>query len=196
MSEAENFSRLVGLLAKGGTKCIRALLNKHSAPLKFMDYLYNNQNLLSKLRLSDDQQSLLAGREIDKMDITMLCKLAFNIFKDKIAPDERTYLNKIKKERDTFLHSDILENAKVDDHFFSQKWKCISTLLLDMAGEIGGADCQSDITAVIETTKQCSPNFSETFKILISWCESNEALTKKIEKISAGFDELSGKFQL
>ena len=194
MSEAENFSRLVGLLAKGGTKCIRALLNKHSGPLKFMDYLYNNQSLLSKLRLSDDQQNLLANREIDKMDITMLCKLAYNIFKDKMTQDEKTYLSKIKKERDTFLHSDILENAKVDDQFFSQKWKCISTLLIDMAGEIGDADCQSEIKTVIETTKQCSPNFSETFKILMSWCESNEALTKEVEKISAGFDELTGEF--
>ena len=193
MSEAENFSRLVGLQAKGGTKCIRTLLNKYSGPLTFMDYLYNNQNLLLKLKLSDDQQKLLAGREIDKMDITLLYKLAFQIFKDKMTADEKKYLTKLKKERDSFLHSDILENAKTDDQFFSQKWKDISTLLIDTAGAIGGVDCQSEIKTVIETTKQCSPDFSKTYKILIGWCESSEELTKQVEEISARLNELAGR---
>ncbi|MEW8546857.1 MAG: hypothetical protein AB2693_25360 [Candidatus Thiodiazotropha sp.] len=127
------------------------------------------------------------------MDITLLCKLAFHIFKDKMSADEEKYINKLKKERDCFLHSEILEDAKVDEHDFNQKWKRISTLLIDMAGAIGGTDCQSEIQAIIETAKQCSPNFLETFKILKGWCESNEELTKTVEKILTRIDELTGK---
>lgn len=195
MTEAENFSRLVRLLAKGGTRCMRTLLNKYSKPLEFMDYLYNNQNLLPKLKLSDDQLKLLASREIDKMDITLLYKLTLNIFKDKMTADEKTNLTKIKKERDSFLHSNILESAKADDQFFSQKWRYISTLLTDTAGALGCVDLQSEIKIIIETTKQCSPDFSETYKILIGWCESKGELTEKVEENCAGLNELSTKLK-
>ena len=101
MTEAETFNRLIRLIAKGGTIVIRELLNKYSPHKKFMDYLYNNQRLLDKLKAKlTDKEKDLSNRDFNKMDITLLCKLALNIFKDKMTTDEATYLGKIKQERD------------------------------------------------------------------------------------------------
>ena len=198
MTEAENFNRLVRLIAKGGTMVIRELLNKYSPHKKFMDYLYNNQGLLDKLKakLTDKEKDLVSNMDFYKMDITLLCKLALNIFKDKMTTDETTYLGKIKRERDSFLHSDILEICMVDHLFFSRKWQYISTALEDMALEIGGADLRREIEIVIKDTEKSSPTFSEIQETLTQFCGYNKELSDKVEQLCKAVEELKGCYTI
>ena len=198
MTEAENFNRLIRLIAKGGTKVIRELLNKYSPHKKFMDYLYNNQGLLDKLKakLTDKEKDLVSNRDFDKMDITLLCKLALNIFKDKMTTDEATYLGKIKQERDSFLHSDILEICKVEHLFFSRKWQCISAILEDMALEVGGADFRLEIQIVIKDTEKSSPTLTEIQETLTQFCGYNQELSDKVEQLCKAFEELKGCYTI
>lgn len=193
MTEAENFSKLLRLIAKVGTMVIRELLHKYSSPMKFMDYLYHNQGLLDKLKLTDDQKDLLSNRDFEKMDITLLCKLVSNIFKDKMTAAEKQYLDKIKRERDLLLHSDILESCTVDHIAFKRKWQEISTILKCMALEIGRVDLQREIETMIEDTKKSSPTFSEVRETLIQLSVNNKQLTDKIVRLQIKFEEFEEK---
>lgn len=159
-----------------------------------MDYLYHNQGLLDKLKskLSDDQKDLLSNRDFEKMDITHLCKLASNIFKDVLTADEKLYLGKIKQERDLLLHSYILESCTVDDVAFKRKWQEISTILNCMALEIGGVGLQQETQAMIEETKKSSPTIAEIREILIQLSGHTSQLTDKIGNLQSKFDEFEG----
>ena len=191
MSETTNFNRLIRLIAKIGSNVIRELLNKYSSPENFMDYLYHNQDLLNKLKLRDDEIDLLSNRDFEKMDITFLCKLASNIFKDNMTHDEKIYLDKIKQQRNSFLHSGILESCRVDDVAFQRKWQEISAILLDLALEVGGAergaDLQLKIKTAIEDIKTSSLESAEIKEMLVQ-------LTGKVELLQTKFEELDGLY--
>ena len=196
MTEAENFSRLLRLVAKVGTEVIRELLNKYSSPRKFMDYLYHYQGWLDKLKtkLTDKEKKILSNRDFEKMDITLLCKLASNIFKDKMTEDEKLYLGQIKQERDSFLHSDILESCTIDHITFKRKWQEISTILKCMALEIEGVGLHREIETMIEDTEKSSPTFAEVREILIQLSGHNKQLTDKISQLQNKFEEFEGLF--
>lgn len=97
MSETINFIRHVILLARGGTMVLRQLLGKYTAPLKIAEYFYQNQSSVLKLKFTDKQRELVIGRDIGKMDITLLCKLVLDLFKTKLTNEERKWHSSIKK---------------------------------------------------------------------------------------------------
>lgn len=192
MSESENFNKLIRLLASGGTKVLRKLLDKHSSPLSFSDYIYRNQATVLKLKFYENQRDLVIARDIDKMDITLLGKLSLDLFNGKMTVNEKDCVNKIKQERDNFLHSDVLETAKVATPLFDRRWQEISNILLDLADEIEPV-LRDDLQTFIDEVKRTSPDLTEIHKTLVEWCASNKELEKKIENLTTKVQKLSGK---
>ena len=192
MSESENFNRLVRILARGGTMVLRKLLEKYSAPLSFSDFIYHNQAIILKLKFYENQRLLVVGRDLDKMDITLLGKLALGLFKDKMTMIEKDCVNKIKEERDNIMHSDMLEIAKISEPLFNRRWQEITNILLDIADEID-PQFKVDLQTLIEETKKSCPELAEIYKILLEWCQSSKELEKKIDGLSTKVDSLTGK---
>ena len=192
MSESENFNRLVRILARGGTMVLRKLLEKYSAPLSFSDFIYHNQAIILKLKFYENQRLLVVGRDLDKMDITLLGKLALGLFKDKMTMIEKDCVNKIKEERDNIMHSDMLETAKISELLFNRRWQEITNILLDIADEID-PQFKVDLQTLIEETKKSCPELAEIYKILLEWCQSSKELEKKIDGLSTKVDSLTGK---
>ena len=153
MSESSNFNRLIQLLAKGGTMVLRQLLSKCTAPLEASDYLYKHQGAVLKLKFTEKQRQRVVGREVDKMDITLLCKLLFDLFNNNLTDKERKCIIDIKKERDTMMHSDYLESAKEDLRLFERRWQVISAVLLDIAYELPPPFKQELEIFIDDTTK-------------------------------------------
>ena len=195
MSESENFNRLVRILARGGTMVLRKLLEKYSAPLSFADFIYQNQAIILKLKFYENQRLLVVGRDLDKMDITLLGKFALGLFKDKMTAKEKDCVNKIKEERDNIMHSDMLETAKINATFFNRKWQEITNILLDIADEIG-PQVKVDLQTLIKVTNKCCPELAEIYKILLEWCQSSKELEQKIGGLTAKVDSLTGKMAL
>ena len=192
MSDSENFNRLIRLLARGGTITIRKSLDKYSTPVKFADYIYQNQMKVLKLKFYQNQRALVVARDIDKMDITLLGKLLLELFKDKMTPKEQACVNGIKEERDKFMHSEMLETAEVSTPLFNQKWQDISALLLDLADEIGDPVFVTELKDFIENTKKSSPGFAEIHKILVDWCQSNKELENKLDSLAETVKKMKG----
>ena len=194
MSERENFNKLIKLLAGGGTLVLRQLLEKYSAPLSFSDYVYQNQVKVLDLRFFENQRTLVVTREIDKMDITLLGKLVIGLFKDSITETEKNSVNNIKEERDSFMHSDVLKEAKIEEHVFNRRWKTISSILLDIAAEIGPTEFKTDLeTFIKDTQEESSSQYDEIHEILIKWCESNEQLEEKVNALELTVQNMKGK---
>ena len=181
MSERENFNKVIRLLSGGGTLVLRHLLEKYSAPLSFSEYVYQNQ-AVSKLKFFENQRKLVVAREIDKMDITLLGKLLTGLFKDKMTRTEIDLVKNIKDERNNLMHSEVLNEAKLDENVFNQRWRTISSILLDIATEIGSPASKTDIETLINEIKTTPSNYSEVHEILIRWCESNERLEERVMK--------------
>ena len=193
MSERENFNKLIQLLSGGGTLVLRQLLEKYSAPLRFVDYIYRNQATVLGLKFFENQRQLVVTREIDKMDITLLGKLLTGLFRDKLTVTEIDLLKNIKDERDNFMHSDVLKEARIDENVFKRRWKTISSILLDITAEIGSPGFKTDIETLIKDIKENSANCAEVHRILIQWCESNEKLEEKINALELNIQEMKGK---
>ena len=187
MSEREYFNKVIRLLSGGGTLVLRHLLEKYSAPLSFSEYVYQNQALVFKLKFFENQRELVVAREIDKMDITLLGKLLTGLFKDKMTRTEIDLVKNIKDERNNLMHSEVLKEAKLDENVFNQRWRTISSILLDIATEIGSpaskTDIKTDIKTLINEIKTTPSNYSEVHEILIRWCESNERLEERVMKL-------------
>ena len=196
MSDSENFNRVVRLLAGGGTLGLRRLLEKYSAPVSFFDFIYQNQGKVLQMKFFDNQRSLVISRDIDKMDITLLGKLAFDLFKDKLSPKERICINSIKDERDNLMHSETLNTAKIPSTVFDGKWQDISTVLLDLADEIGDPAFKGDLQDFIQETKNSNPDIREIHKILVEWCKSSKELENKIDSMATSVAKLTGTFCL
>ena len=171
---------------------LRKSLDKHSAPHTFAEYIYQNQMKVLKIKLYDNQRVLVVARDIDRMDITLLCKLLLELFKDNITAKEKDSVAGIKTERDKIMHSEILEKAAVKTEKFEGKWQDITTFLQDLADEIGDAVFQEELKEFIEETKKCSPSNAEIHKILIDWCQSNKELEKKIDGLVKTVKEMKG----
>ena len=193
MSERENFNKLIQLLSGGGTLVLRQLLEKYSAPLRFVDYVYRNQATVLGLKFFENQRQLVVTREIDKMDITLLGKLLTGLFKDKMTVMERNLVGNIKEERDSFMHSDILKEAKIEEQVFNRRWKIISSILLDIAVEIGSNEFNTDVEKFIKETEESVPHGNEIHDILIKWCESNEKLAEKVSTLEMNVQEIKGE---
>ena len=196
MSESSNFNRLVKLLARGGSMVIKQVINKYSAPLTFSDYIYQNQGTVLKLKLTDKQKQLVAARDIHKMDITLLCKFALDLFKGQLTEKEKSCTVAIRTERDSFMHSDILEAAKLDSQEFERRWQDISFLLLDFAAETGEQSFTSQLQSFIDDTKKSDPDFQEIFDTLKEWCQSNTELGEKVDALARSVEELKGMCEL
>ena len=195
-SDSEKFSKLIRLLAGGGTKAFRKFLTKYSAPLSISDYIYKNQAEVFKLKLNESQRKLIVNREIIKMDISLLFKLSVHLFKDKMTAKERDCIYGIDFERNEFLHSDMLETAKAEITVFRQKWQKISLILLDLADEIGDPTFMSEMKEFITNTEKSSPDFAEILKTLFIWTQSSKALEEKVENLSSRFEQLKGTVML
>ena len=182
MSEREYFNKLVKLLSGGGALVLRQLLEKYSSPLSFVGYVYTNQATVLGLKFFENQRQLVVNREIAKMDITLLGKLVKGLFHDKMTATERTSVNNIKEERDNFMHSDVLKEAKIEEHVFNRRWKTISSILLDAANEIGPSEFKTEVETFIRETQESAPQGNEIRDILITWCESNEQLVEQVRE--------------
>ena len=196
MSESENFNRLIRLLARGGTMVLRRVLEKHSAPLSFSEYIYQNQGKILQLKFFENQRVLVVSRSVEKMDITLLGKLVMGMFRDLLTDKEKDCVNSIKVERDKFLHSETLEIAKVSATVFESRWQDICIVLQDLAVEIGDACFKTQLDTFIEETKRCSPDIEEIHSTLIEWCQSNKEIHEKIEKLTKTVDDLKGMLPL
>ena len=182
MSEREYFNKLIKLLSGGGALVLRQLLEKYSAPLSFVDYVYTNQATVLGLKFFENQRQLVVNREIAKMDITLLGKLVKGLFHNKMTATERTSVNNIKEERDNFMHSDVLKEAKIEEHVFNRRWKTISSILLDAANEVGPNEFKAEVETFIRETQESAPQGNEIREILITWCVSNEQLAEQVRE--------------
>ena len=182
MSEREYFNKLIKLLSGGGALVLRQLLEKYSAPQSFDDYVYTNQATVLGLKFFENQRQLVVTREIAKMDITLLGKLVKGLFNNKMTSTERTSVNNIKEERDNFMHSDVLKEAKIEEHVFNRRWRTISSILLDAAVEVGPNEFKADVEKFIRETQESAPQGNEIHEILITWCESNEQLAEQVRE--------------
>ena len=196
MSERENFNKIVRLLSGGGTLVLRQLLEKYSAPLSFSDYVYQNQMTVLNLKFFENQRNLVVAREIDKMDITLLGKLLTGLFKDKMTGTEIDLVKNIKDERDNLMHSEVLKEAKLDENVFNRRWRTISSILLDIATEIGSPGLKTDIETLVNEIKETTANCSEIHEILFKWCESNEQLEEKVTKLETTVQQIQGRYTL
>ena len=182
MSEREYFNKLIKLLSGGGALVLRQLLEKYSAPLSFVDYVYQNQTTVLGLKFFENQRQLVVNREIAKMDITLLGKLVMGLFHNKMTATESTSVNNIKEERDNFMHSDVLKEAKIEEYVFNRRWKTISSILLDAANEIEPNEFKTEVETFIRETQERAPQGNEILEILITWCESNEQLAEQVRE--------------
>ena len=182
MAEREYFNKLIKLLSGGGALVLRQLLEKYSAPQSFVDYVYTNQATVLGLKFFKDQRQLVVNRDIDKMDITLLGTLVMGLFRNKMTAKEMTSVNNIKEERNNFMHSDVLKEAKIEEHVFKRRWKTISSILLDAAVEVGPNEFKTDVETFIKETQESAPQGPEINEILITWCESNEQLVDKVHE--------------
>ena len=185
MSEREYFNKLIKLLNGGGTLVLQQILEKYSAPLSFDDYVYQNQATVLGLKFSKDQRQLVVNRDIAKMDITLLGTLVMGLFRNKMTAKERTSVSNIKEERNNFMHSDVLKEAKIEEHVFKRRWRTISSILLDAAVEIGPNEFKTDVETFIRETQESAPQSNEIHEILITWCESNEQLAEQVRECNA-----------
>ena len=170
---------------------LRKLLEKYSAPLTFSDFIYHNQALILKLKFYENQRLLVVGRDLDKMDITLLGKLALGLFKDKMTVKEKTCVNRIKEERDIIMHSDLLETGKISEVSLNRKWQVITTLLLELSDEID-TKFKDELQTFIDETKKSCPELAEIYKVLLEWCGSSKELEKKIDALASKVDTLAG----
>ena len=171
---------------------LRKLLEKYSTPLSFSDFIYQNQAMILKLKFYENQRLLVVGRDLDKMDITLLGKLALGLFENKMTVKEKNCVDRIKEERDNIMHSDMLETAKVSATLFNRRWQEITNRLLDIADEMDPT-VKVELQTLIEETKKSCPELAEIYKILLEWCQSSKELEKKIEGLSTKVDSLTGK---
>ena len=190
MSESSNFNRLIQILAKGGTMVLRQLLGKCTAPLNASDYLYKHQGSVLKLKFTEKQRQRVIALEIDKMDITLLCKLILDLF--KVNDKERKGILAIKSERDNMMHSEFLESAKVDTQQFERRWQIISSVLLDLADELP-PPFKRELVDFIDETKKSNPELKEIIETLKEWCQSNTDLQEKVDTLAKSIEEIKGE---
>ena len=192
MSESSNFNKLVKLLAGGGALVLKRAISKWIAPLTFSEYIYQSQDAVLKLKLTEKQRQLIINRDVHKMDITLLCKLALELFKDKVTDKEKSCVVAIRTERDDFMHSELLESAKLDLQAFESRWSEISAILLDFAEEIGDPSFISELKVFIDETKKVDPDIKEILETLKEWCLSSTELKDKIDALARSVEELKG----
>ena len=198
MFDSENFNKIAVLVSKGGAMVVRKLLEKYSHPTSFSGYLCNNQaNILKTLTktLHTTEQNLVFQTKIDQMDVSLLCKLAFTLFKPNMTPDEHKYITEIKNKRNEFFHSDFLKTGKIKDSVFDATFKTVSDLLMLAAKEVGTAIFENEMNAFIERIKQSSPLFSEVYEELRKACaSSNDDMIEKLHKtLTDVMPEILGK---
>ena len=191
MSESSNFNRLIQLLAKGGTMVLRQVLEKCTAPLTASDYIYQNQGNVLKLKFTEKQRQRVVGLEMDKMDITLLCRLIFDLFNNSLTEKERKYIKNIKMERDSMMHSEFLESAKVNTQLFERRWQDISAALRNIAEELL-PPFKRELEDFIENTKKSDPELNEIIKTLKEWCQSNTDLQEKVDALADSVNDLKG----
>lgn len=195
MSESNNFVRLVVLYSRGGTMVLNKLLEKYSKPNKFSDYMFIHQNdiLRRKNSMFSSEFDLIVNRKTDMMDVTLLCKLAFWLFSNKMTAVENKAVNDIKEKRNEFFHSDILKTAKVGETLANNMFADMSTLLKDTAAHVGDTAFVNDVERLIDETERNVPKFTDYYNELKKACTSNEDLMDKIEGLHLAVVDAFGK---
>ena len=166
----------------------RQLLEKYSSPLSFSDYLFNNQGSIltktfAKDLMSQPQLDMIIHRNIDEMDVSLLYKLAFHLFKTNMTADEARYLKEIKDERNKLLHSDALKKAKIKEADFNTKFGNLSVLLKSAAKEVGNTAFENNITEFIDRIESSSSLLAELYDELQRACNSNnEEIVKALQR--------------
>ena len=191
MSESSNFNRLIQLLTKGGTMVLRQVLEKCTAPLTASDFIYQNQGTVLKLKFTEKQRQRVVGLEIDKMDITLLCRLIFDLFNNSLTEKERKCIKNIKMERDSMMHSEFLESARVNTQLFERRWQDISAALRNIADELLPS-FKRELEDFIENTKKSDPELNEIIETLKEWCQSNTDLQEKVDALADSVNDIKG----
>lgn len=99
----------------------------------------------------------------------------------------------LKRERDTLLHSDILESANISTLMFERRWQKISSVLSTLADEIEHPDFKQELVDFMEETKRSDPQFVEIYETLKEWCHFNEELREKVEALARSVEEMKGE---
>ena len=181
------FCRLVQLLAGGGTKILRRLLEKLSAPMTFKGYMYQHQSEVFDLKLTKDQKDLIINKDVEKMDITLLCKLTLKLFKGNLTEEQIKLITGIKAERDKLAHSDLLETAAVMDNAFFARWAIVEKLLLDLSGTTGA---RQEMETFIDKIRYSEPDIDEIIETLRVWCRSSPDAEQNIGKLHEMLEQL------
>ena len=155
------------LYLKGGSLILHKILDKHSEAQGFSAYLYAHQTLVLKLKLSETEKELMVNRDFEKMDITLLCKLALCLFDKKMSANESSYIRRIRDKRNELLHSERLEDATIEASVFKTKWNEMTNLLLNAAGEVGGTPYAQTMQEFINKTEQIRPESADVTGICI-----------------------------
>ena len=146
--------------------------------MAFTDYVYQHQKAVFDLTLYQQQAELVATRNIEGMDITLLSKLSLALFSDKIPEKEKRCVKALRKERDNFMHSTMMEAAKLSTPVFERNWQIISLVLTDFAEAIGDREFKDKMRDFIHFTRAENPDFSEIYKVLGDWCMASKELNE------------------
>ena len=168
MSELLNFKRLLKLYLKGGSLILHRILEKYSEAQGISAYLYANQSLVLKLKLSETEKELIVNRTFEKMDVTLLCKLALCLFDKKMSADESLYIRRIRDKRNELVHSERLKDAAIESSVFNTKWNEMAVILMNAAREVGGASFVQTMQEFINKTERIRPESAEVTGIFNS----------------------------
>ena len=193
--ESFRFCKLVKLLAGGGTKVLRLLLEDLSAPYTFEEYLYQHQAEVFELKLTEDQKALIINRDVEKMDITLLHRLIMKLFKDKLTQTQMKLVNGLKTERDKLVHSDLLETAQLNNIDFGRRQADIETILLKLSDTIRAAGVKQEMEEFIRITLFSVPDFDEIGETLREWCRSSPDTEHNIGKIDEMLEQLRADYE-
>ena len=196
LSETFFFCKLVQLVSGGGTKIFRLLLEELSAPITFKDYMYQHQSEVVDLRLTEDQKVLIANREVENMDITLLCKLIMKLFKNKLEQSQIDLINKIKDERDKLVHSHLLEKTELDSKNYSTRRAIIRKLLQDLYGTMKTAGVSQEMETFMDKTDNTAPDIEEICATLREWVRSSPDTEKYIGRIEDILQQLRADYEL
>lgn len=177
-----------------GPKVLREVANGLSAPDSFEDYMYRHQSDLvdSKIKLTKEEIDLVVKRDVDKMDITLLIKMIIRLFEGNLKQNQPGILKSIsnlRALRNKFVHSGLINLAKISTHDFTQTWEENEKELLRLSKMMGVKVYAKTLELIVEA-RSSSLNFDAIKEMLKEWLQSNPNQKQSLQNIGQLFDEL------
>ena len=86
---------------------IRSLLEDLSAPDTFDNYLDKHRCDVFELDFSEYQANLILSGDVEKMDLSLLCRLTVKLFKGELTEGQANLLSELMSEEDKLKDSDL-----------------------------------------------------------------------------------------